>query len=139
MRLLVLGGTSIAGQAVLQYATEYQTDCRIYTASRSHDFVPNAQRVIRGHFTELLKTGPFRQDLSGYDAVVHLADGAPILQQARHVTDTTLADQLVSATRELLVAAQDAGVPKFGGDGVRVFTAKTKSCWVVMTVAHRRD
>lgn len=113
MRILILGGTSIAGQALLEHLREHHPNCRIDVVSRSAVTAANADRVIRGHFAELLATPSFKSELAAYDAVVHLADGVPILQTRRRRSDTLLAETLVAATGQLALAVRAARVPLF--------------------------
>ena len=113
MRLLILGGTGSTGRALIGHLRDRDEPISITVMSRSERELPGANQVVTGHYAQVVPTGPFRRELATFDAVVHLADGLGELQSHRRARDTQLAEQLISASRDVAIAARDARVPCF--------------------------
>jgi nucleoside-diphosphate-sugar epimerase len=112
MHALILGGTGSAGRALIQ---QLQGGARVpvdvSVVSRTATSLPGAARVLTGHYGDLACGGELRGWLAGVDAVVHLADGLGVLQQARFASDTSAADRLISGSERLAAAVREARVP----------------------------
>ena len=79
--------------------------------SRTAAALPDVDRVLTGHFADLIGSPDIRRLLAGVDAVVHLADGLSVLQYPPHAADAALADRLIAASQSLALAVRDARVP----------------------------
>jgi nucleoside-diphosphate-sugar epimerase len=113
MRLMIIGGTGAAGSALVRHLGRGEPKADVSVVSRSTTDMPQATRVVTGHFRELIATSDFRGQLAAVDAVVHLADGLSILQQRKHAQDTAAADRLVQDSEQLVQAVRNARVPLF--------------------------
>jgi nucleoside-diphosphate-sugar epimerase len=111
MHALILGATGPAGQALVRQLRGGGPPVEVSVVSRTATDLAGAVRMLTGHYGDLAGTGEFRQWLEGADAVVHLADGLSILQQARLAADAALAERLRAASTRLAVAVREAGVP----------------------------
>jgi nucleoside-diphosphate-sugar epimerase len=110
MHILILGGTGSGGQSLIRHLRCHSPGARVTVVSRTATALPDVERVLTGHFADLIGL-PDARLLAGVDAVVHLADGLSILQFPPHTADETLADRLIAASAALAVAVRDARVP----------------------------
>jgi nucleoside-diphosphate-sugar epimerase len=132
MRILILGGTGSTGRALIGDLRGREEPLDITVISRSTRELPGATKVLTGHYAQLVPSASFKDQLWSVDAVVHLADGLADLQSRMLANDTSLANQLIAGSRDVAIAARDAGVPRFihvssikaicGEDDTRVLT-----------------
>jgi nucleoside-diphosphate-sugar epimerase len=112
MRVLIVGGAGLAGRALIRELLD-AGGADITVLSRAASSISGVKRVIVGHYGELSRTAEFGREVAQMDAVVHLADGLPVLEHRTDVSDTALADRLVAASADLASAALEARVPLF--------------------------
>ena len=113
MSILILGGTGSTGRALISDLRSRGESFDIAVISRSTHELPGATKVLTGHYAQLIPAASFKDQLARLDAVVHLADGLADLQSRRLANDTRLADQLIAGSRDVAIAAREAGVPRF--------------------------
>ncbi len=111
MRVMVLGGTGVAGRALIR-ALQDDAGCEVIVVSRGASEVPGAHGVIQGSYGELADTEAFRRELAQTEVVVHLGDGLPVLERKENIRDTRLADRLVDASSRFARAAREAKVAR---------------------------
>jgi len=111
MHALILGGTGLAGRALIAHLHDTSPAVDLAVTSRTATSLPGVARVVTGHFGDLARTAAFQRQLAGLDAIVHLADGLSILQKPRFAADLAAADRLVAASEALALAARHANVP----------------------------
>ena len=81
MHALILGGTGIAGRALIDELRAGRQAVDVTAVSRTATSLPGVQRVLTGHYGDLVRSGELKRRLEGVDVVVHLADGLSVLQQ----------------------------------------------------------
>jgi len=113
MHVLILGGTGFSGQALIRHLNRGSPAPGITVVSRTTTALPGVKRVLTGHYADLIRSVEFARELSGVDAIVHLADGLSILQDRKHAADAARADRLVVASEQLAAAAREARLPLF--------------------------
>jgi nucleoside-diphosphate-sugar epimerase len=113
MHVLISGGTGSGGQKLIRHLRSRGPKAEVTVVSRTAVALPGVERVLTGHFADLIGLPDVRRQLAGIDAVVHLADGLSILQYPPHTADAALADRLLSASGALAAAVRDARVPLF--------------------------
>jgi nucleoside-diphosphate-sugar epimerase len=114
MRVMILGGTGLAGEALLTYLGSHDPAAEATVVSRTATSLPGARGVISGHYGELAQTSTFNAMLPQFDAAVHLGDGLAVLQAQRHdAAGLALANGLIDASARLAMAVRDARVPLF--------------------------
>jgi nucleoside-diphosphate-sugar epimerase len=111
MRILIVGGAGAAGQSLIRHLKCRGPNARVTVVSRTATALPDADEVLTGHYAGLAAASEVRRRLAGLDAVVHLADGLSILQQAPHAADGALAERLIGASEVLAAAVREARVP----------------------------
>jgi nucleoside-diphosphate-sugar epimerase len=111
MHILILGGTGSGGQSLIRHLRSHGPSAHVTVVSRTATALPDVERVLTGHFADLIGSPDARRLLSGIDAVVHLADGLSALQHPPHAADAALADRLIAASAALALAVRDARVP----------------------------
>jgi nucleoside-diphosphate-sugar epimerase len=113
MRLLILGGTGTTGKALIRHLRDESAPAEITVLSRTAAGLPGADRVLTGHYADVVPSADFRNQLAAFDAVVHLGDGLGVLQEKTHAADAALAERLIVATESVAKAARQAQVPRF--------------------------
>ena len=113
MRILILGGTGSGGRSLIRHLRGLSPQAHLTVVSRTATSLPGVARVLTGHYADLIALPDTRRQLSGLDAVVHLADGLSVLQYAPHAADEGLAERLTAASEALAAAVRDARVPLF--------------------------
>ena len=113
MHVMILGGTGSIGRALIERLTALRPGIDMTVVFRSSIAVAGARHVLRGHFADLARTADFRRHLTSVDAVVHLADGASVLQHHRHAFDAAEAGRRVESSERVAQAAVHARVPLF--------------------------
>jgi UDP-glucose 4-epimerase len=113
MRVVIVGGTSQLSKALVSALRSHDASFSVCVLSRTGDCDDELVRVIRGHYKDLADAVAFRRELKTFDAVVHLADGLPVLQEKRFERDARLADGLLEGSRRLVQAVRACGVPLF--------------------------
>jgi nucleoside-diphosphate-sugar epimerase len=113
MRVVIVGGTSQLGKAVVSALRSHGASFSVSVLSRTADCEDELVRVIRGHYKDLAVSAAFRRELETFDAVVHLADGLPVLQERGFERDRRLADALLEGSRCLIQAVRACRVPLF--------------------------
>ena len=111
MHALILGATGSAGRALIRCLGGARPTVDLTAVSRTATALAGVQRVLTGHYGDLFGSTEGRRQLTGIDAVVHLADGLSVLQKRAHAADSALADRLVASSLALTVAVRDARVP----------------------------
>jgi nucleoside-diphosphate-sugar epimerase len=111
MHILIVGGTGSGGQGLIRHLRGRAQKARLTAVSRTATTLPGVDRVLRGHYADLIASSDGRRQLAGCDAVVHLADGLSVLQLAPHAADEALAGRLIGASQSLAAAVRDARVP----------------------------
>ena len=112
MHALILGGTGIAGRALIDELRAGRQAVEVTAVSRTAAILPGVQRVLTGHYGELVRSGELKRRLEGVDVIVHLADGLSLLQQRRSAADAAEVERLLAASVRLTVAARTARVPR---------------------------
>jgi nucleoside-diphosphate-sugar epimerase len=111
MHILIVGATGSGGQSLVRHLRSRRPKARLTAVSRTATALPGVDRVLRGHYFELIATPEVRRQLAGFDAVVHLADGLSVLQHPPHAADEALAGRLIGSSEALAAAVRDARVP----------------------------
>lgn len=112
MHVLIVGGTGASGQALTRHLNAESPAADLAVVSRTATALPGVRRVFTGPYPDLVRSTSFRQELAGFDAVVHLADGLSILQYGGR-SHATQASRQLAASRDLVAAVRDARVPLF--------------------------
>jgi nucleoside-diphosphate-sugar epimerase len=112
MHALILGGTGIAGRALIDELRAGRQTVDVTAVSRTAASLPGVQRVLTGHYGDLVGSGELKRRLEGVDVIVHLADGLSVLQQRRSAPDAAEVERLLAASVRLTVAARTARVPR---------------------------
>jgi UDP-glucose 4-epimerase len=114
MRVMILGGTGLAGQALLAYLGAHAPTVATTIVSRNAASLPGVPGIITGHYGDLASTATFQAALPEFDAVVHLGDGLSVLQAYRQdAVGLALANDLIDASARLAIAVRHAHVPLF--------------------------
>jgi nucleoside-diphosphate-sugar epimerase len=113
MRVVIVGGTSQLGKALVSALLSQHGSFRVCVVSRTAEREDEFVRVIHGHYEDLAVSRAFRRELETFDAVVHLADGLPVLQERGFERDRRLADRLLEGSRRLVQAVRACRVPLF--------------------------
>ncbi|MFZ1106252.1 MAG: NAD-dependent epimerase/dehydratase family protein [Hyphomicrobiaceae bacterium] len=111
MDILIVGGTGSGGQSLIRHLRSRGPKARLTVVSRTATALSGVERVLRGHYADLIASSEVRRQLAGFDAVVHLADGLSVLQHSPHAADEALAGRLIGASEGLAAAVRDARVP----------------------------
>jgi nucleoside-diphosphate-sugar epimerase len=113
MRVVIIGGTSQLSKALISALLSHDVAFSVCVLSRTADCDDESVRVIRGHYKDLAVSTAFRRELETFDAVVHLADGLPVLQEGKFERDRRFADGLLEGSRRLVHAVRACRVPLF--------------------------
>src|SRR5262245_30754356 len=113
MHALILGGTGSAGRALIGQLRAGEPSVELTVVSRMETQVPGTDRVLTGHYADLIGSGELPRQLGRAEAVVHLGDGLSILQRPPFAADAALSDRLIAASQRLAQAVRDAKVPLF--------------------------
>lgn len=111
MHILILGGTGSGGQSLIRHLRSRGPRAHVTVVSRTATALPGVERLLTGHYADLIGSPDVRRQLAGIDAVVHLADGLSILQYPPHAAVAALADRLIATSEALALAVRDARVP----------------------------
>jgi nucleoside-diphosphate-sugar epimerase len=110
MHALILGGTGIAGRALIEELRTGRPGVDVTAVSRTATVLPGVRGVLTGHYGDLVRSGELKRRLESVDVIVHLADGLSVLQQRRFAADAAEAERLLAASVSLTVAARAAKV-----------------------------
>jgi nucleoside-diphosphate-sugar epimerase len=113
MRVVIVGGTSPLSKALVSALLSHDSSFSVCVLSRTADCDDGLVRVIRGHYKDLAVSAAFRRELETFDAVIHLADGLPVLQERQFERERRLADVLLEGSRRLIQAVRACRVPLF--------------------------
>jgi nucleoside-diphosphate-sugar epimerase len=113
MRVVIVGGSSQLSKALVAALRSHDASFKICVLSTTANSHHGLVRVIRGHYRDLAVSQAFRRELETFDAVVHLADGLPVLEKRTFERDTRLAEGLLEGSRRLVRAVRASRVPLF--------------------------